>query len=273
MVEDIRQNPLWLKYCESKGYKILSIPTKENKNIWGIAIPIGFFGLKMLKIQRASLDPNWSELKKIKRKNRIISTIIEPAKINSKRGYKNWGYKLSNFPYLATKTIVIELKKPIEILWKKLSDNSKRLIKKNEKLTIKEVGSEFFLELWKPNSKIWIMKPYEMNEIKRLLGDKSKYLISYLGNEPQSGIMLIETGNTANYLHSFTTKEGRKTGAHFKMVWEVMISEKKRGMEYFDFEGIYDSRWPQKRWLGFTEFKNKFGGKVVTFPGCFHRWF
>ncbi|OGD82856.1 hypothetical protein A2572_02020 [Candidatus Collierbacteria bacterium RIFOXYD1_FULL_40_9] len=273
MVQDIRQNQLWLAYCKTKGYKILSIPTKSTKTIWGIAIPIGFFGLKMLKIQRAVVDPDWLELKRIKRVNRVVSTIIEPQKINSRNNYKKWGYRLSNFPYLATKTVVVDLKQTEKDLWHKLSENSKRLVKKNEKLKIREVSGEEFLELWKPNSKIWTMKLIEMEEIKKVLGDKSKYLVSYLGDEPQSGIILIETNNTAYYLHSFTTKEGRKTGAHFKMVWEVLVEEKKRGMSFFDFEGIYDKRWPQKKWLGFTEFKKKFGGKTITFPGCFHRWF
>ncbi len=272
MLEDIRQNPLWLAFCETKGYKIISIPTKHKKPIWGIAIPIGFFGMKMLKIQRATVDPDWLALKKIKRENRIVSTIIEPQKIRSKKSYKYFGYKLSNFPYLATKTVVIDLKQTTKQLWKKLSENTRRLIKKNEKLTIKEVSAEAFLELWKPNSKIWTMKLSELLKMEEVLAKKVKFLVSYLVEKPQSGILLIETKNTANYYHSFTTSEGRLTGAHFRMVWEVMMKEKDCGMKYFDFEGIYDRRWPQKRWLGFTEFKRKFGGREITFPGCFHRW-
>ncbi len=273
MTEDIRQNPLWLKYCERKGYKILSIPTISKKMIWGIAIPIGFFGLKMLKIQRAKIDPDWDELKKIKRDNRVVSTIIEPQRVDSKSNYKKQGYKLSNFPYLATMSVVVDLRKTKEKLWSRLSENSKRLIKKNRDLEIKEVSAEKFLSSWKPNSKIWTMKLEELNEIKKILGKNSRFLISYIKNEPQSGILVIETKNTANYLHSFTTNNGRKTGAHFRMVWEVLIDEKNRGLKFFDFEGIYDKRWPQKKWLGFSEFKKKFGGRVVVFPGCFHRWF
>ena len=111
-----------------------------------------------------------------------------------------------------------------------------------------------------------------MKLMKNILKKRAKFLVSYLGDVPQSGILLIQTKNTANYLHSFTTSEGRQSGAHFKMVWEVMKTEKESGMKYFDFEGIYDKRWPQKKWIGFTEFKNKFGGKVITYPGCFHRW-
>lgn len=273
MIEDIRQNQLWLKYCESKGFKIIPIPTKDRKTIWGIAIPIGFFGLKILKIQRASVDPDWVELKKIKRDNRVVGTVIEPQKIISKRLYKNWGYKLSNFPYLATKTVIIDLKQTTEQMWKKLSENAKRLIKKNRSLVIREVSVDEFLDLWKPNSKIWTIKANELKDIKNILKDRAKFLIGYIEQMPQSGILLIETENTANYLHSFTTNEGRQTGAHFKMVWEIMMEEKKNGMHYFDFEGIYDKRWPQKKWLGFTVFKKKFGGKIITFPGCFHRWF
>jgi lipid II:glycine glycyltransferase (peptidoglycan interpeptide bridge formation enzyme) len=53
------------------------------------------------------------------------------------------------------------------------------------------------------------------------------------------------------------------------MVWYGILWGKKRGAKMFDFEGIYDSRFPNKSWLGFTHFKKSFGGKEVEYPGCF----
>lgn len=271
-MQDLRQNKLWLEYCSRNGYKQVQVATKDkNKKIWGILIPL-VFGLKLLKIQRANLDPDWDELKRVKKRNRVVSTVIEPQKVSNKREYTRNGYRQSNFPYLSTKTVVVDLRKSQDLLWSNLSENAKRLIKKNNKTTMKEVKPEVFLELWRKNSKIWTLSIDELKLMKDAMRGKVHFWVSYLNEAAQSGVLLVETDDTANYFHSFTTSEGRISGAHYKLVWELMIREKKLGYSFFDFEGIYDKRWPQKRWLGFTEFKSKFGGKVISFPGTFHKW-
>ncbi len=273
-MEDVRQNRLWLKYCKNKGYEVVKIPTrKKDVAIFGVVMPISIFGLKMLKIQRSEIDPDWDELRKIRREKRVVSSIIEPSKAQSISEYQKNGYKLSNFPYLATKTVVVDLKRSEKEMWKSLSENTKRLVVKNNKITVKEVSPKVFLDYWKKSSKVWTLKLSELESIKKTLGKNAKFFVSYASGQAQSGILLIETKDTANYMHTFTTKEGRKSGAHFALVWKVILQEKAQGLSWFDFEGIYDQRWPQKRWLGFTEFKKKFGGKVITYPGCFHKWF
>jgi hypothetical protein len=39
----------------------------------------------------------------------------------------------------------------------------------------------------------------------------------------------------------------------------------------FDFEGIFDERYPKSNrdWLGFSKFKSGFGGKEIYFPPPF----
>lgn len=270
-MEDFRQNPVWMEYCKKKGIEPIKIPSKnESVFIWGTLYKLAF-GFKLLKIQRNVFIPKWDELKKIQKKYRVLSTIIEPQKV-SLTEYKKSGYKLSNFPYLATKTVIIDLRNEVDNLWNKLSENAKRLIKKNKSLLIKEVSPEEFLRIWKTCNKIWTLSSGDLRRIKKTLGKRSKFLMSYIDGEPQSGILLVETKNVANYYHSFTTAKGRESGAHYKLVWEVLLMEKRNSKSFFDFEGIFDSRWPQKKWLGFSEFKKKFGGEVIKFPGCFHKW-
>jgi len=60
---------------------------------------------------------------------------------------------------------------------------------------------------------------------------------------------------------------------YYLVVWELMQEAKKRGCKTWDWEGIYDERWPNKGWKGFTHFKKSFGGYEVEFPGSFTRWF
>ena len=102
---------------------------------------------------------------------------------------------------------------------------------------------------------------------------KASLWISKSEDEILSGILLLKSKNTVNYFQTFTTDKGRQTGAHYKLVWEVILKSKKDGYKYFDFEGVIDKRWPQKKWVGFSEFKNKFGGRVVNYPGSFMKWF
>jgi len=47
---------------------------------------------------------------------------------------------------------------------------------------------------------------------------------------------------------------------------------KKMGCKIFDFEGIYDDRFPLKSWLGFSRFKKSFGGLEVEYPGAYSKF-
>ena len=57
------------------------------------------------------------------------------------------------------------------------------------------------------------------------------------------------------------------------LVWEAFKLAKKRGCQIFDFEGIYDERFPKAgtAWKGFTKFKEGFGGEKVVFMENFTR--
>ncbi len=273
-VEDLRQSKSWREYCTTKGWRVVDIPSqKRGLFIQAIVLPLAFFGLSFLKLQRSKEEPDWQEFAKIRRKNRVISSIIEPLPGTNTRSYKRWGYKLSKFPYLATKTIVVDLTKSEKELWKNLSENTRRLIQKNKEIKVKKVKPLVFLKIWKKYSKIWTLTEKEIVSLKEKLGKKVTFYLCYKQGKCQSGILLLRTRDMANYYHSFTTSGGRRTGAHFALVWKTFLEAKNEGLKHYDFEGIYDIRWPQKKWIGFTEFKKKFGGKEISFPGCFHRWF
>ncbi len=73
----------------------------------------------------------------------------------------------------------------------------------------------------------------------------------------------------AYYWQAFTGTFGRKNQTQYKIVWEGVLWAKKKGVKVFDFEGIYDERFPNKSWRGFTHFKKSFGGYEVEYPGAF----
>ena len=84
-----------------------------------------------------------------------------------------------------------------------------------------------------------------------------------------AGGIFLRADKTAYYWQAFTDAQGRKLNAQSKIVWEGILWAKRRGAKVFDFEGIYDSRFPNKSWLGFTHFKKSFGGYEVSYPGVF----
>ncbi|MFC1727398.1 lipid II:glycine glycyltransferase FemX [Patescibacteria group bacterium] len=90
-----------------------------------------------------------------------------------------------------------------------------------------------------------------------------------VGHSILAGTIILLTNTTAYYYYAFTSKKGRKKMAQYHLVWEAIKLVKKRGCQIFDFEGIYDPRFPIKTWQGFSHFKKSFGGKEVEYPGCF----
>ncbi len=74
------------------------------------------------------------------------------------------------------------------------------------------------------------------------------------------------------YWQGFTHYEGRTSLSQYSLVYEGLLWAKKMGCKVFDFEGIYDPRFPNKSWLGFSHFKKSFGGKEMEYPGCYTRF-
>lgn len=271
---DFRQSKCWANYLKNRGWLVDYIRSADGKHkIQVLIVKIGWWPFGMLKVQRSEYDPNFDDLKRLKRKYLSLNTVIEPLRIQNLDSFKRAGYHMTKYPFLATKTVVIDLSKPEEILWKELSDNAKRLIKKNDGLKLVEVDEKTFYENWKKWSKVWIQTPKELTDLLKSFGNKSKLWAIKDGDGFHSGLVTLETKDTLNYYQTWTSDLGRKSGGHYKLVWETMLWAKRKGKTFYDFEGIYDPAYPIKKWVGFTEFKKKFGGWVETHPGCFVRWF
>lgn len=273
IMEDIRQNVAWGGHLKYHHWKTIRIKAADGKHsMQAFILRLGWWPFTMMKIQRSSFDPDFRELKRIKRKYWVANSVIEPQRVQDPEAYKRAGYYITRFPYLAMSTYINDLTKSEREIWSGLSENAKRLIKKNEKVTVEEVPSKKFCDLWKKSSKIWIMQPVEVENLLKSFKGDARLVVSRTGDVYHSGLMVIYSKDTANYYMTWTSEAGRKSGAHYKLVWEEMKRAKKKGKKYWDFEGIFDPRWPQKKWVGFTDFKRRFGGKLIHFPGSYFRW-
>jgi len=238
-------------------------------NVFIKKIPLSPFS--MMKIQRYSGELNLGDLKKLKRKYRVVYVVAEPI------DKKVHGWKVNKHPFLPSKTIVIDLRKDEKKLWKDLSTNAKRILKKDSLVqTIELRGKKDrrkFYKNWKKAAHTWLMSEERFNKLIEAFGEDASLWVSKKGDSLLSGIILLKSGDTVNYFQTWTSEAGRRSGSHYHLVWQVILECKRQSVRWFDFEGILDERWPQKRWAGFSEFKKRFGGKVISYPGSFVKWF
>ncbi len=271
---DFRQSKGWGEYLKTRGWKVDFVKSENGKKRLQVLIfRLGWWPWSLLKLQRNEVDPDFADLRRLRKKHRGIQTVIEPLKIQSIESYRRAGYGRSKVPFLATKTVVVDLSQDEQQLWKRMSENAKRLIKANERISVEEVGAEEFHELWKKNSKVWVLNLTELKNLLKAFGKNGRICVARDSKGVHSGLLSIQTEDVVNYFQTWTSELGRKSGAHYKLVWEEILRARKTGAKYFDFEGIYDEEYPIRKWKGFTEFKKKFGGEIVHHPGCFTRWF
>lgn len=80
-------------------------------------------------------------------------------------------------------------------------------------------------------------------------------------------------GDTIYYQMNGSTERGRRDFATNRVVWEGMLAGQERGCRWFDFDGVYDERYPEDEdWQGFSRFKAGFGGEEVTYLGSYVKW-
>jgi len=276
-MQDIRQTREWGRFLASRGWIIKKIPKQDPRGeifCFIKRIPLTPFGVMKVQRWRGKLDFN--KLKRLKKKYGVIYTVLEPRGGEILLpGNRIWQYKLSKAPYLPSKTIIVDLRKSEAKLWKDLSENAKRILRisMGQPMGAKEIEPEIFWRAWKEAGRWRGLNKTDLYRLKNAFGKKCRLVVSKKNNRLLSGIVLLESKNTINYFQSWTNKEGRRVRSHYFLIWNEILRAKKRGLKYWDFEGIYDNRFPLKKWKGFSEFKKKFGGREVDWPGCFAKWF
>ncbi len=84
------------------------------------------------------------------------------------------------------------------------------------------------------------------------------------GYQLLASCLILTSKNIAFYWHNASTKTGKRNFAPTLCVWKAIKEAKKRGLKIFDFEGLWDERFPHlnKGWKGFTRFKKGFSFKA-----------
>jgi len=276
-MSDIRQSQEYAQFIKNLGWQV------EKIGKWRTFIKKFPLIGSLIKIQRIKPPIPFVEIEALAKKHHAFQIILEPSCPQSPQPPQYpQSYKPLKSPFIPTKTLILDLKPFEQQIFGSFPKNKRRDIRLAEKnnLVIEEGNPQQFYELKK---KFLLRKKIlplgTKNEIFLLCQafgpEKSKILISYpfcpscspCPSAPLAGLLLLFSGKTAYYWQAASTPEGNKLLAPTLLLWKAIKLAKKKGFSKFDFEGIYDNRFPQNRsWLGFTHFKSGFGGKEIIYP-------
>ncbi len=261
---DIRQTPKYAKYLRKIGWQVIQL---NHVNCFIKNIPI--VG-SILKVQRPETIP-LKRIEKLSRKHRAFQVIIEPKNKLDAKFLKANKYQESKKPFLPTKTLHLDLTKTKEELIKGFKKDARLAIRKNNQVSISELqlkDVEKFRNAWKKavSKKRYVPPLSHLKTLKKTFTKKALFLMT---KDNSAGAIFLVGDKIAYYWQAFSNKEGRKSLAQYKIIWEGIIKSKTKGAKILDFEGIYDERFPNKSWQGFSHFKKSFGGYEVEYPGVF----
>ncbi len=290
---DIRQSSGWGDYLKTIGWEI--------KKISGVQIFIKRLPLiqsSFIKIQHPQDPIPFKQIDTLAKKNKALMILVEPSLKNYQdRDFIKNGYVKTKQPFVHTATIQIDLKPTLDKIILSFSENARRNIRKGllnnlkiEKAFLNKEKNmqkfELFLKLLKnltQMKKFWVPSDEEMR--KKVAGLKDSILFfayEEKGTDPIAAVWLATTKDSSHYIQTGITKRGYDLLANYVLVWEIIRASKTLRLKTFDFEGIYDPRYPgnHPRWKNFTEFKSRFHGNRIEFPppwvkfyNNFFKWF
>lgn len=270
---DIRQTIQYTNYLKNLGWIVERI---DGVNYFIKKLPL--IGA-VLKIQRPG-EIKYDTIKNLARKYRTFQIILEPDLTTGFRTsivhnlILSHGFKLSKSPYLPTKTLQIDLTQTKEKIFSTFKKDARLALRKTKDLGFKIYdlsNLKEFRKTWKKSVKFnrYVPPLKNLQALKKAFGENSLFITTKDGS---AGAIFLLAEGAACYWQAFTSRAGRTSMVQYKIVWEGILWAKKQGCKIFDFEGIYDSRFPNKSWLGFTHFKKSFGGYEVNYPGTYTKF-
>jgi len=260
---NLRQTPSYANFMENTGWKI-----EHLHNLSFFRKRILFLG-NFIKLQRPEIL-NLSDIKTIITKFRLLYFLVEPKNQKQHQTLINLGFSPTQ-PFIPSRTITIDLTPSQKEIYQKFKKDCRYSIRKSASLAVKKTRQlSSFRTTWKKavGLKRYIPSLSDLIQLKKAFGSQSLFLFN---QELGAGAIFLVADNTCYYWYAFTAQKGRQKLIQYQIIWQGMLWAKKKKCKTFDFEGIYDKRFPNKSWLGFTHFKRSFNGKEVEYPQSVRR--
>lgn len=268
---DIRQSIHYANYLKKIGWTVERV---GEINYFIKKLPLVGSILKIQRPEEVRIDI----IRKLAQKYRVFQTIVEPKTELDAKFLASVGFKLAKNPYLPAKTLQIDLTKSKESIFRHFKKDARYGVKRGEVIKIKEYSTpneiKTFREGWKKsvNYKRYVPSIGQLINLRKSFpGNYSLFLASHnISGSIIGGVIFTRSLHDIGYYwQAFTNSEGRSSLSQYSLLYQGILWAKKNGCKIFDFEGIYDQRFPDKSWLGFTHFKKSFGGYEVEYPGCY----
>lgn len=272
-IPDVRQSLLYARFMDGLGWRVEGL---QGTNVFIRKFSV--FGA-FIKIQRSEFPVPFSQILFLKKKYRAFKVQLAPNEKPDLRLEQNLyqhGYLRDPSPNIPTMTIEINLNRKKEAIFSSFESAKRRSIRKAIRSGIKveqEKDPEIFFRLRKKQfGPLGFLLHTEMKMLtKHFFPQHAAFLIGYKDEIPVSGIMLLFYRSRAYYWYATATAAGKHYSAPSLLVWEAIKLSKKRKCTNFDFEGVFDSRFPKinDAWKGFSKFKSGFGGEFSPYVGSF----
>ena len=272
---ELQQSILYKTYIESLGW---SVATLDGTHIFYRNLPLlGVFA----KIQRPETLPYLPKLIPFLRNLRVRSVAVDPLSTTDQEEFSQWMKSLKKFfplakePFLPTKTILIDISLPEKEMFQRFSEAKRRAVRRAEKNGIEIIRStdiDAFVDI--KSKAAGMLGGMTTHGVKRMWNlyknDHAAILFAKEKNSHEilGGVLLLFWEGIAYYWIAGATKKGKKLFVPTPLVWESLKEGKKHNCTLFDFVGVWDERMPKQNtaWLGFTKFKEGFGGTPLYYP-------
>lgn len=267
---DLRQSSQYANYLKKIGWMVERV---DRIYVYIKKFPfLGYF-IKIQRIQK--IDKKL--IKYLEKKYRPFQLIIEPIDGNDLRILRELKFRVSSSPSLPTKTSVVDLTLSKDSLLKSFSQKTRYNIKVSKRNNIKVVESKDILEFtnfWRKNFErsrfLFLSQQKNIIQLAKSFGKDSHIFFAEKQNKTIIAVLFVLIHEkTAYYMYAASNDMGRKLFAPTLLTWNAILMAKKSGCKVFDFDGIYDERFPIRTWAGFTKFKRGFKGKEIEYPGSF----
>lgn len=271
---ELQQSPLYAKYIHILGWTIIRVGRVQ---MFYKHIPLAG---GLLKIQRPRHLPPLTKLAPILKSYRVRTVAIEPHPKENLGVYKRWCAALGKHvrvvrsSYQPTKTVLIDVMPPEDEIFSRFTKAKQRAVRKAVKNGITVEESADIHNLIKIKNKsggpFGFITTFGMDRFWPIMSpDHATVLLSHTDTHKLvGGVLLVFWEKTAYYWIAGATKHGKKLFTPTLLVWEALKVAKRHGMKQFDFVGVWDERRPREHhdWLGFTKFKEGFGGVPFYYP-------
>lgn len=289
---DLRQSKSWSNFISQIGWSTEKLGSSQ---IFIRKIPL--LPYSILKLQRPANPPFFPKLDQLAKDKRAVCIILEPDNVEfQEKEILAQGFQQApQMSLLHTSTILIDLNQTEERLLSSFSENARRNIKKSQNNNLKvekiflrdDLNHQAFDKFYQLLLNLQKMKecyiPSKSEIFKKMGSFRNNSLLLFATPQSKSeAVAAVWLGffeETAVYLHTGNTAEGYELLANYLLVWEALKAAQELKLKIFDFEGIYDPRFPKYRrsWKNFTEFKKRFHGQIVEYPPayvkCYNIWF